>query len=195
MEVNRSPKAAEIAACARALISTRGYNGFSYADIAEAVGISKPSVHHHFPSKAELVRSVVAAYREEARVGLAALNRRIPDPLERLRAWLGFWHACLHDRTLPFCICAMLAIEMPVIPAGIGVEVRGHLDDLCGWLEALLAEGVQIRQFVLHRPAPQEALSLMAAVHGAMVSSRAYDDPAVFDTIAATVVAGLTRAP
>ena len=35
---------------ARNLIMTRGYNGFSYADIAEAVGIRKASIHHHFPA-------------------------------------------------------------------------------------------------------------------------------------------------
>ena len=67
-----SPTAAQIVASARSLLATRGYNGFSYADIAEAVGISKPSIHHHFPSKAELVKVVVAQYREEARQGLAA---------------------------------------------------------------------------------------------------------------------------
>jgi TetR/AcrR family transcriptional repressor of nem operon len=45
-----SSTAAQIVASARSLLATRGYNGFSYADVAEAVGISKPSIHHHFPS-------------------------------------------------------------------------------------------------------------------------------------------------
>ncbi len=30
-----------------------GYNGFSYADIAEVVGIRKTSIHHHFPTLPE----------------------------------------------------------------------------------------------------------------------------------------------
>jgi TetR/AcrR family transcriptional repressor of nem operon len=183
-----SPKAAEIAACARSLIATRGYNGFSYADIADAVGIAKASVHHHFPSKAELVRSVVTAYRAEASTGLAALAAQVTDPAARLRAWTGFWQDCLRERTLPFCICAMLATEMPTIPAEVGVEVRGHFDDLSRWLAQLLADGARSGQFALRAPARTEALALMASIHGAMVSARAYDDAAVFVSITNGVV-------
>ncbi|REM97679.1 TetR/AcrR family transcriptional regulator, partial [Mycobacterium tuberculosis] len=50
-----SPKAVEIVGHARSLLESGGYNGFSYADIAARVNISKASIHHHFPSKAELV--------------------------------------------------------------------------------------------------------------------------------------------
>ena len=192
MDPELSPKAAEIAACARSLIATRGYNGFSYADIAEAVGITKASIHHHFPSKAELVRCVVAAYRAEAQVGLAALAAQVPDPAARLRAWMGFWQACLRERTLPFCICAMLATEMPTIPEEIGVEVRGHFDDLSQWLAQLLADGARAHQFALRSTAPVEALALMAAIHGAMVSARAYDDAAVFVAISDGLVERLS---
>ena len=183
-----SPKAAEIAACARSLIATRGYNGFSYADIADAVGIAKASVHHDFPSKADLVRSVVTAYRAEAATGLAALAAQVTDPAARLRAWTGFWQDCLRERTLPFCICAMLAAEMPTIPAEVGVEVRGHFDDLSRWLAQLLDDGARAGQFALRGPARTEALALMASIHGAMVAARAYDDATVFDSISNGVV-------
>jgi TetR/AcrR family transcriptional repressor of nem operon len=192
MGTDLSPKAAEIAACARSLLSTRGYNGFSYADISEVVGISKPSIHHHFASKAALVHAVVAGYRADAIVGLAALDAQVPDPLERLNAWMHFWQTCLRQRTLPFCICAMLATEMPEIPKEIGVEVRGHFDDLSAWLATLLAQGAGSGQFVLQRPAAIEAFALMAAIHGAMVSARAYDDAELFCTITESLVARLT---
>lgn len=183
MGTELSPKAAEIAACARSLIATRGYNGFSYADIADAVGITKASVHHHFPSKAQLVRRVVTDYRADARTGLAALAAQVSDPAARLRAWTGFWQACLRERTLPFCICAMLATEMPGIPTEVRVEVRGHFDDLAAWLAQLLADGAGRGQFALSGPARGEALALMATIHGAMVSARAYGDDAVFTSI------------
>ncbi len=189
-----SPTAAQIVASARALLATRGYNGFSYADIAEAVGISKPSIHHHFPSKAALVRHVVVGYREEALQGMSALNEQVADPVARLQAWTHYLQSCLRDGTLPFCICAMLATEMPTIPDEVGVVVRGHFDDLSGWIGALLAEGVHAGRVVLRGPARTEALALMAAVHGAMISARAYDDPALFATISDALVARLLPA-
>jgi TetR/AcrR family transcriptional repressor of nem operon len=187
-----SPTAVQIVACARALLSTRGYNGFSYADIAEAVGISKPSIHHHFPSKAELVRRVVAAYRAEALDGMDGLRQQVADPVARLQAWTGYLQACLRDGTLPFCICAMLATEMPTIPDSVATVVRGHFDDLSGWLAELLAEGARAGTITLHAAPRTEALAVMASIHGAMISARAYDDPALFAAISDSLVARLT---
>ena len=186
-----SPKAAEIAACARSLIALRGYNGFSYADIAEAVGITKASIHHHFPSKAELVRRVVVDYRAEAAAGLAALATQVSDPADRLQAWTRFWQDCLRERTLPFCICAMLSTEMPTIPDDVGAEVRGHFDDLSQWLAATLAAGARTGRFTLHAAPAVEALAFMAAIHGAMISARAYGDAAVFTSISQGLLARL----
>jgi TetR/AcrR family transcriptional regulator, transcriptional repressor for nem operon len=34
-----------------ALVQTRGFNAFSYADIARAVGIGKANLHHLLPPK------------------------------------------------------------------------------------------------------------------------------------------------
>ena len=178
-----SPKAAEIAACARSLIALRGYNGFSYADIAEAVGITKASIHHHFPSKAALVHRVVVDYRAEAAAGLAALAVQVADPAARLQAWTRFWQDCIRERTLPFCICAMLSTEMPTIPDEVGAEVRGHFDDLSQWLAATLADGARTGRLTLHAAPAAEALGFMAAIHGAMISARAYGDAAVFASI------------
>ncbi|MGO7998244.1 TetR/AcrR family transcriptional regulator, partial [Rhizobium ruizarguesonis] len=63
---NLSPTSDSILTSARALIMTGGYHGFSYADIAAVVGIRNASIHHHFPSKTDLVRPLVVRYREDA---------------------------------------------------------------------------------------------------------------------------------
>lgn len=187
-----SSTAAAIVTSARALLVTRGYNGFSYADIAETVGISKPSIHHHFPSKESLVRRVVADYRAEAQAGMAALREQLPDPVARLQAWTRFWQACLREGTLPFCVCALLATEMPAIPEEVASVVRGHFDDLSGWLADLLAEGARSGRFRLHGSAPTEAASFMASIHGAMIAARAYRDPELFVAISDAQMARLT---
>ncbi|MDP2026901.1 TetR/AcrR family transcriptional regulator [Sulfuriferula sp.] len=36
------------------MVQRRGFNDFSYADIANEVGIRKASLHHHFPTKTDL---------------------------------------------------------------------------------------------------------------------------------------------
>lgn len=65
---------------AQSLIVAGGYNGFSYADIAAAIGIRKASIHHHFPTKAELVAVLVDRYRQQAETGLQALRAQVASP-------------------------------------------------------------------------------------------------------------------
>jgi TetR/AcrR family transcriptional repressor of nem operon len=178
-----SPKAAEIAACAQSLLATRGYNGFSYADISEAVHISKASIHFHFPSKAELVQTVLKRYREQGREGLAALDKQIKDPLLRLHAYTGYWETCIRDATSPFCICAMLGSELSAIPDQVVDEVRRYFLDLAAWIAAVLEQGAAKGSFRLHTAPESEAMALMATVHGGMLAARVYGDPNVFATI------------
>lgn len=175
-----SPTAEDILKCARELITAGGYNSFSYADIARVVGIRNASIHHHFPTKAELVQVLVARYREEAAQGLAALERNLPDPAEALGAYVGYWRGCLMDGSAPFCVCALLAGEIPVLPEAVVREVRAHFAGLSAWLGAMLERGAREGRLTLTDPAETEAQALMAVIHGGMLSARAFGDPALF---------------
>lgn len=178
-----SSTADDILACARTLIIAGGYNGFSYADIADVVGIRKPSIHHHFASKVDLVRTLVSRYREEAQAGLAALERNISDPGEQLKSYVAYWEACIKDTTAPFCVCALLASELPILPEEVALEVRAHFRSLASWLTSVLERGKRQGRLQLAGTARVEAEGFMATVHGAMLSARAYGDPKMFGTI------------
>lgn len=173
----------EILRCARSLIVAGGYNGFSYADIAAVVGIRNASIHHHFPSKADLVRTVVANYRKDAEAGIAEMERRIADPVEQLRAYTGYWEACIADASEPFCVCALLAGEIPALPEEVVHEVRAHFRALSAWIASVLERGAKQGSVRLAGTARQEAEAFMAGVHGAMLSARAYGDVKIFAAI------------
>lgn len=192
MKPELSPKAAEIVACARSLLAAGGYNSFSYADISETVRISKASVHHHFPSKAELVWTAVEIYREDARAGMTALDQQLDNPLAQLQAYVGHWAACIHDGTSPLCICAMLAAELPAIPEEVATSVREHFLELAAWLASVLKRGVSMGVFVLDGAPHVEARTFMATVHGAMLSARACGDPDMFGAIVQPLIKRLT---
>jgi TetR/AcrR family transcriptional repressor of nem operon len=147
------------------------------------VRIGKASIHHHFPSKAELVLTVVVQHRAQSRAGLAALDRQVADPRARLDAYTGYWTACIRDATSPICICAMLAAELPAVPREVADEVQGYFRDLSAWLESVLKKGAATGQFRLQDTAAVEANAFMATVHGAMLSARAFDNPAIFESI------------
>lgn len=178
-----SNTADDILACTRKLIVAGGYNGFSYADIAAVVGIRKASIHHHFPSKVDLVQTLVARYREAAEDGIAQLQQQIASPLEQLRAYISYWETCIGDASAPFCICALLAGELPLLPETVALEVRAYFRFLSDWLATVLERGARAGMLRLTYPAPVEAEAFMALVHGAMLSARAYGDTAAFGAI------------
>ncbi|WP_395404403.1 TetR/AcrR family transcriptional regulator [Pseudoduganella sp. UC29_106] len=178
-----STTADDILACARKLIIAGGYNGFSYADIAEVVGIRKASIHHHFPSKVDLVKALVIGYRQATEEGLRNLEQGIPDAVEQLRAYVQYWKTCIGDASAPFCVCALLASELPILPDEVALEVRSYFRYLSGWLASVLERGVQQKLVSLRNEPQVEAEAFMATVHGAMLSARAYGDAGIFGLI------------
>ncbi|MCS0504306.1 TetR/AcrR family transcriptional regulator [Ancylobacter mangrovi] len=190
---NASTTADDILRCARSLIVAGGYNSFSYADISKVVGIRNASIHHHFPGKADLVRVLVARYRQEAEAGIAELERNVAAPLDQLRAYVGYWEACITDMSAPFCVCALLASEIPVLPEAVALEVRAHFRMLSAWLSSVLDRGAKDGSLRLTTgSADADAEMFMATVHGAMLSARAYGDPLTFGTVTRPLLTRLT---
>lgn len=178
---------------AQSLIIAGGYNGFSYADISAAIGIRKASIHHHFPTKAELVSVLVDRYRRQAETGLTALREKVASPAEQLESYLNYWQTCIQDSSHPFCVCAMLAGEMQMLPGDVASRVRAHFQSLAEWLTSVLSAGTEQGLFRLSKRPEDEAQMLMASVHGAMLSARAFGDPGLFTTIVTTQVTKLKK--
>src|SRR5246127_5484918 len=60
------------------LIMLRGYNGFSYRDLSELVGVKTSSIHYYFPSKDDLVLEAVAGYSDEVLAAMRAIDPALP---------------------------------------------------------------------------------------------------------------------
>ncbi|HEX4672518.1 MAG TPA: TetR/AcrR family transcriptional regulator, partial [Solirubrobacteraceae bacterium] len=75
---NEKPTAERILDIAERLVQTRGFTNFSYADIAAELGITKASLHYHFPGKAELGHAVIARYGERFAEALSEIDRTVP---------------------------------------------------------------------------------------------------------------------
>jgi len=188
-----SSTAEEILRRTRPLILSGGYDGFSYADVSSIVGIRKASIHHHFPTKAQLVRVLVERYRREALEGLQKMDEAIADPAEKLRAYTGYWQSCITSGEEPFCVCALLASQMPALPEEVAAEVKAHFRALAGWLATVLRDGREQGSLKMVHEPEIEAEVFVATVHGAMLSSRAHGNPAVFEMIVGPLVERLVR--
>jgi AcrR family transcriptional regulator len=73
----------ELTRIAARLFAERGYQGTSLADLAEALGVQKPSLYHHIASKEDLLWDVA---HDGAQAFHAALDALPPAPApERIR--------------------------------------------------------------------------------------------------------------
>src|ERR1035438_6204275 len=82
---------------AERLAQTRGYNGFSYADIAAQLGVTKASLHYHFRTKATLGRALIERYRALFGVALDAIDHEANEPHEKLQQYVGLYNSVLSN--------------------------------------------------------------------------------------------------
>ncbi len=182
-----------IIAAGRQLIMRRGYNGFSYADISDAINIRKASIHHHFPAKTDLVIAVLAEWQEAFAADVATLEASGADAIAQLRAYIGHWERCIADDTAPFCVAGMLGAELPSLPEEVAQGVRAFFDSLTSWLEQVLESGVKGDLIKLNASVHAEAATLVSLVYGAMLASRAYANVALFKEVTEGAVERLVK--
>src|SRR5688572_3574611 len=72
---------------AERLVQSRGFNGFSYADVAAELGITRASLHYHFPGKAELGQALIGRYAARFAHALEEIDARGGDAPAKLAAY------------------------------------------------------------------------------------------------------------
>jgi TetR/AcrR family transcriptional repressor of nem operon len=163
---------------AEGLAQTRGYNGFSYADIAAKLGVTKASLHYHFASKAELGRALIARYQESFGMALDAIDRGLATAPGKLRQYVDLYDDVLgNDR---MCLCGMLAAEYTTLPAPMQEGLKQFFDLNERWLTAVLQEGRKSGSLVFANLPNKRARVLVGALEGAMLMARSYGDAARF---------------
>lgn len=155
---------------AERLIQTRGFNGFSYADIAAALGIQKASLHHHFATKAQLGLAVVDRYRSEFLGALALIERETPDAAVRLERYVGLYGGVLRRRRM--CLCGMLAADVATLEKPIRDSLAGYFGENESWLERVLDLGRQAGEVRFEGSPASMAAFVVGSLEGAMLVAR-----------------------
>jgi TetR/AcrR family transcriptional repressor of nem operon len=170
-----------------------GYNGFSYADLAAELGITKPSLHHHFATKATLGMALIQRYCDNFAAALARIEASSSDPPARLEAYAGLYAAVLAGKRI--CLCGMLAAEYATLPRLMKDGVRRFFDLNETWIAAQIARGRVAGLFHTRGSASDCARMLIGGLEGAMLLARPYNDVSRFDSAAGQLLAGLRVVP
>jgi TetR/AcrR family transcriptional repressor of nem operon len=139
MPAARTDTADRILDLAERLVQTRGFNGFSYAVIASELGVTKASLHYHFPSKAELGRRLIDRYGEAFARALAEIDGSSSDAREKLRRYTSLYSRVLRDGRM--CMCGMLAADYATLPEPMKSAVTHFFEANEQWLASVLEQG------------------------------------------------------
>jgi TetR/AcrR family transcriptional regulator, transcriptional repressor for nem operon len=178
---------------AERLVQRRGFNGFSYADIAAELGITRASLHYHFAGKAELGASLITRYASRFADALSEIDARVDPAAHKLEAYCAIYRGVLSEHRM--CLCGMLAAEYETLPDPMRQAVVEFLDHNLQWLSELLEGGRAAGDLRFADPSDQAARSIVAALEGAMLVSRPYGDTAVLDSVADRLVAEFSARP
>jgi TetR/AcrR family transcriptional regulator, transcriptional repressor for nem operon len=181
--------AARILDSAEALVQVRGFNGFSYADVASELSLTTASLHYHYPGKAELGRALIVRYADRFNAALDAIEGDAPA---KLQAYAGLYADVLRERRM--CLCGMLAAEYQTLPEPMRAEVISFFDDNETWVEAVLAQGRDEGTLAFAGSAREAARLIVSALEGAMLVARPYGDSERFDAAAEQLLAGFAEA-
>lgn len=171
------------------LIQERGYHGFSFADVAEEVGIRKASIYYYFPAKAELGQKTVSRYRDRMRAiredwaetkdldVLAAFNVYM-DPIIELGQTPG-----------ASCLCGVLGGEFQSLPSVVKGEVSDFFGEHLRTLSQIFEIGRDKGVFRFEGDPKVVAKVAFSMIEGSMLIKRTRGDSDVFGEVTANLKA------
>jgi TetR/AcrR family transcriptional repressor of nem operon len=174
---------------AERLVQVRGFNGFSYADVAAELAVTKASLHYHFPNKAGLGEALIARYAERFAQALAAIDARDAPPPTKLDTYAGLYGDVLREGRM--CLCGMLAAEYETLSTPTREAVVAFLDDNESWLERVLQQGRKDGSLRFGGSARETARSIVSGLEGTMLVARSYGEIERFETGATRLLASL----
>lgn len=161
----------EILDAAQLLCQRVGHRGFSFRDLAASLGIKSASVHHHFPSKDQLLQAMVIRYRENFAVRLGEISLSSPSAPIAIRAFVKELEALLSNHAR-ICLCGMLTAESEALSDEVKEELRQFFQAASTWLGGVLDSGRDCGELTFSGDSKSSALSIISALQGMLITSK-----------------------
>lgn len=160
---------------------SRGFDGFSYADLAEDVGIRKASIHHHFATKAALSVALMKRYSAELETACKDIDVQHPTAAARLTALIAYYRTALQGGK-SLCLCVSFSTSRESLPAEVLSEISQFRDMMLSWIEDVFVLAQSDGTITAVGNPQLEAAATLPLLEGAQLASRAEEDLELFDT-------------
>jgi TetR/AcrR family transcriptional regulator, transcriptional repressor for nem operon len=151
---------------AEELIRTKGYNAFSYGDIAEILHVRNAAIHYYFPSKADL--SVV-----EREIGKIDISRgeweELPGNLQLRKVVEQFYGS---HRKGWICLNGSLTPDYLTLPVPMQKKVKQMCEAILGWMKDALEKGRKEGTLAFEGEAENRALLVVSSLLSSLLLAR-----------------------
>ncbi len=163
------------------VIRAKGYSATRIEDICEAANLTKGSFFHHFKSKQELALAAADHWNNITGGFFAsAPYRTLPDPLDRLLAYVDFRKAILQGDLPDFtCLVGTMVQEVYETHPSIREACDQSISRHAATLEPDIAEAMRKYGIQGEWTAGSLALYTQAVVQGAFILAKAKEGPDV----------------
>ena len=166
---------------------SRGFDGFSYADLASAVGIRKASIHYHFPAKADLSVALMDRYMSEMARACAQIDAVCDTGEAKLNAIIDHYRRALNGgKTV--CLCVSFTTNRESLPHEVMDLIGDYRAMMIAWIKAVFELGFTDKTISNVDHPAREAHATLALLEGAHLAARANGDILAFDTAVELVV-------
>lgn len=159
---------------------SRGFDGFSYADLAEASGIRKASIHYHFATKAVLSAALMDRYHASVKQVCADIEATHQSAADRLAALVAFYRAALGGGET-VCLCVAFTISRDSLADEVKGKIVTYRSMMITWITALFELGKQDGTISAISAPQAEAHATLAMLEGAHLAAHAENDLTAFD--------------
>ncbi|VVN25912.1 hypothetical protein PS684_05848 [Pseudomonas fluorescens] len=164
----------DLLASAEILLRTKGYAAFSYADLAEEIGIKKASIHHHFPTKEGLAIAIVESYLFRFKSQLESINAENAGIIDRLSAFALMFAKSSESSLLP--LCGALAAELLALPESLKEMTRDFFEIHLNWLQENIVKGQEAGELKVELDCVRVARLILNTLEGGSFVSWALND-------------------
>lgn len=168
----------------------RGFDAFSYADLAHDVGIRKASIHHHFPVKADLAFGLIERYAARFAETLVTIDGEHQTGGAKLRAYQQTYRSALADGT-QLCLCVSMSAGRDSFAEPVLDKLNQFHEESALWLTQVFEQGRADGSIRDVRDAEADAHATLALMEGAQLVARAAKDITLFDKATTSVLARL----
>lgn len=161
-------------------VRSRGFDGFSYADLAKVLGIRKASIHYHFPTKARLSEALIERYQANLQQRLAEIEAAHATAGARLQSLIALYRSALHHGET-VCLCVAFSICRESLSAAVVATVADIRRMILRWLAATFELGQTDRSIAAIQNPLREAHATLAMLEGAHLAARNEQDRRLFD--------------